>query len=71
MRICDVHDSCALFNNEIIGLDITTRIMKSKYCLDNFSKCICYWHSKELETVPAGAIYHAVKGANNRTVSTH
>ncbi len=51
MDICDVHDSCALYNDEIIGLDITTRIMKSRYCLDNFSKCICYEHEKEREMV--------------------
>ena len=56
MEICDAHKSCALFNNEIVGLDITTRIMKSRYCSDNFTACICYEQSKEREMVLVRAI---------------
>ncbi len=70
MGICDVHDSCALYNDEIVGLDITTRIMKSRYCLDNFSRCICYENCKEQE-VSARAIYFTADCANNGTVVMH
>ncbi len=67
MEICDIHDSCAIYNDEIIGLDMTTRIMKTRYCLDNFSRCICYENRKEgAERV----IYFALKGANNGEVVT-
>ncbi len=67
MEICDVHNSCALYNDEITGLDITTRIMKSKYCRENFSKCICYENSREQEMVLVRGIYPAVDDA--KTIS--
>ena len=47
MEICDVHKSCALFNNELIDMKTTAKIMKSKYCFTNFSRCLCYEHSQD------------------------
>lgn len=64
MEICDVRDTCALYNDEIIGLDITTRIMKSKYCLENFTRCICYENCKEQEMASVRVICPAGKNAN-------
>jgi len=65
MEICDVHESCALYNDEIGGLDATTRIMKSRYCLDNFTRCICYERSKGQEMVPVRIICPAARDAKN------
>jgi len=45
--VCDVYKSCVIFNEEVTGMKITAQIMKSKYCTDNFSRCICYKHSQD------------------------
>ena len=45
--LCDIYKSCVIFNNEVTGMKITVQIMKSKYCTDNFSRCLCYKHSQD------------------------
>jgi hypothetical protein len=45
--VCDVYKNCVIFNDEVIGMTYTSQIMKSKYCTDNFSRCICYKHSQD------------------------
>jgi hypothetical protein len=57
MEICDVHNSCVLFNNELTELKSTAKIMKSSYCFTNFSKCICYEHSQERLMVSVKGFY--------------
>jgi hypothetical protein len=44
---CDVYKTCVIFNDEVIGMKLTPKIMKSKYCTDNFSRCICYKHTQD------------------------
>ncbi len=53
MEICDVHKSCVLFNGELTEMKVTTQTMKSKYCFDNFSECICYVYCQEQLLVTA------------------
>ena len=45
--VCDVYKSCIIFNDEVPGMRITARIMKSKYCTDNYSRCLCYKHRQD------------------------
>jgi hypothetical protein len=45
--VCDIYKSCVIFNGEVKGLKVTAHIMKSKYCTDNFSRCICYKHCQD------------------------
>ncbi len=57
--VCDVHKSCVLFNNELSEMQATTEVMKTKYCFTNFSKCICYEHSRDRLLISVKAPYPA------------
>ena len=59
MEVCDVHKSCALFNNKLTEMKATAKIMKSKYCFTEFSKCICYEHSQDRMIVSSMSFYPA------------
>jgi len=56
---CDIYKSCVIFNNEVTGMKITIQIMKSKYCNDNFARCLCYKHSQDRMIVPGMPFYPA------------
>ena len=57
--VCDIYKSCVIFNNEVTGMKITVQIMKSKYCNENFSRCLCYKHSHDGMIVPEMSFYPA------------
>jgi hypothetical protein len=61
--VCDIYKSCVIFNNEVTGMKITVQIMKSKYCNDNFSRCLCYKHSQDHMIVPEMPFYPATYDA--------
>jgi len=63
--VCDVYKSCVIFNDELAGMKITARIMKSKYCTDNFSRCICYKHSQDQMNVSGTPFYPATQDTLN------
>jgi hypothetical protein len=50
--VCDIYKTCVIFNNEVAGMKVTVQIMKSKYCNDNFSRCLCYKHSQDPSLYP-------------------
>ena len=57
--VCDIYKSCVIFNNEVTGMKITVQIMKSKYCTDNFSRCLCYKQSQDRMIVSGMPFYPA------------
>jgi hypothetical protein len=59
--VCDIYKSCVIFNNKLIGMKATGQIMRSKYCTDNFSRCICYMHSQGLLAEPGNELITASK----------
>ena len=48
MTLCELRDSCFLYNYGLSEMPKTTEFLKYKYCLGNFSECPWYINCKGL-----------------------